>query len=95
MTNQLRVPTTPGKPILALERWFGKRYAGDRLFNPDDCPEDIISMLTGEASFGREDCQGLNESVERLFKCHGDKVYEVVLQYFFKTTGIDPEYAAA
>lgn len=95
MKNQLRVPALPGKSAVALDRWFQELYAKGLLFNPDDRPEDIVVVGTGESAFSKEECDVLNVSVDRLFKCHGDKVREVALMYFHRAMGITPEYTSA
>ncbi len=95
MQNQVRVPELPGKSRLALERWFYKLNASGLLFNPDDRPESIISIDTGEQLFSAAECRILNESLDRLFEHHGDTVREVALKYFYKAMGIQPDYTSA
>ncbi|MDO9148923.1 MAG: hypothetical protein Q7U52_14915 [Hydrogenophaga sp.] len=95
MKNQLRVPDMPGKSSVAMDRWFAQLFADGLLFNPDDHPEDIVEIGTGEPTFTEKECQVLNASLDRLFKCHGDKVYDVALNYFHKAMGITPRYANA
>ena len=94
MKNQLRVPQLPGKTRVAMDRWFDQLYVDGLLFNPDDRPEDIVVIGTGEPTFTEKECQVLNESLDRLFKYHGDNVYHVALKYFHKAMGITPEYAS-
>jgi hypothetical protein len=92
MQNQVRVPELPGKSRFALERWFHRLSVSGLLFNPDDRPESIISNDTGEQLFSAAECRILNESLDRLFEHHGDTVREVALKYFYKATGIKPDY---
>jgi hypothetical protein len=94
MQNQVRVPELPGKSRFALERWFYKLNASGLLFNPDDRPESIIYNDTGEQLFSAAECRILNESLDRLFEHHGDTVREVALKYFYKATGIKPDYTS-
>lgn len=93
MKNQLRIPKIPGKSTLALDRWFRQLHVAGLLFNPDDRPEDIVVVGTGESLFTEQECLVLTESIDRLFECHGEKVYGVALKYFYKALGITPDYS--
>lgn len=95
MKNQLHVPQLPGKNLVAMDRWFDQLYVDGLLFNPDDRPEDIVVIDTGEPTFTESECQVLNASLDRLFEYHGDKVYDVALNYFHKALGITPIYTSA
>ena len=92
MKAENRIPAVPGKSSFALKRWFSRLNAAGLLFNPDDRPEEIVSIETGKPTFTPEECVVLNESLEILFKHHGDKVREVALGHFHKAMGIQPEY---
>lgn len=95
MKNQLGIPKIPGKSSLALDRWFRQLYFAGLLFNPDDRPEGIVVIGTGEPLFTEQECLVLTESIDRLFECHGEKVYDVALKYFYKAVGITPDYPIA
>ena len=95
MKNQPRIPKIPGKSSFALDRWFRQLYVAGLLFNPDDRPEDIVVIGTGEPLFTEQECLVLTESIDRLFECHGEKVYDVALKYFYKAVGITPDYSIA
>lgn len=95
MTIQNRIPAVPGKSSFALEHWFSRLSATGLLFNPDDRPEDIVSIATGEPTFTAAECLVLNESLQILFENHGERVYEVALRYFHKAMGIQPDYSYA
>lgn len=85
MNTSNRIPAVAGKSRFALERWFNKLYVEGLLFHPDDQPEDIVSIRTGEQIFSPLECQTLREGIQLLFESHGDLVYEVALNYFEKT----------
>lgn len=85
MTKPSRIPIIAGKSPLALKHWFNKLYLEGLLFHPDDQPENIVSIATGEPVFTPFECQTLREGIQLLFECHGDLVYEVALKYFQKT----------
>lgn len=95
MNTQNRIPAVPGKSSFALELWFSRLNAKGLLFNPDDRPEDIVSIATGEPAFTTAECALLNESLQILFEHHGDKVREVALRHFHKAMDIQPDYLNA
>jgi hypothetical protein len=85
MNKPNRIPAIPGKSRFALARWVNKLYLEGLLFHPDDQPEDIVSIETGEQVFAPLECQKLQEGIHILFESHGDLVYEVALNYFQKS----------
>jgi hypothetical protein len=95
MNKQTRIPDVPGRSTFALERWFYKLDRAGLLFNPDDAPEEVVSISTGEPVFSEEECAVLTESIDRLFEYHGERVYNVALKYFHRAVGITPEMASA
>lgn len=95
MKDQLRVPQLSGKSRADMDRWFDQLYIDGLLFNPDDPPEEIVLIGTGEPTFSENECQVLNESLNQLFKYHGDRVYDVALKYFHKAVGITPAFSSA
>lgn len=88
-----RIPAIPGKSSQELENWFATLHATDLLFHPDDRPEDIVSIATGEPTFTPAECLVLRESLAKLFEQHGDGVYEVALRYAHKALGIQSHYS--
>lgn len=90
-----RVPAHPNKSFFAMNRWFNKMYLAGLLYHPDEPAEEIINIISGEPTFTPEECVELNKAVASMFAQHGDKVYQVGLQYFHKAMGISPDYAAA
>lgn len=95
MTTKSRVPAVPNTSRFALEHWFNKLYLNDLLFHPDDSPESIVCVATGEATFTPQECEILNAGLDVLFEHHGDAVYEVALRYTYKAIGFTPEHAEA
>jgi len=87
-----RIPEVPNRSCFAMNRWFNKMYHAGLLFNPDDRPEDIVNIETGNPTFTPEECAKLNQAVAVMFEDHGDMVYEVGLRYFHKALGITPIY---
>lgn len=95
MNTKTRVPAVPDASRLALDRWFNKLYQNGLLFHPDDSPESIVCIATGEPTFTRQECAVLNAGLDVLFERHGDAVYEVALKYSYKAIGFKPDYAEA
>jgi hypothetical protein len=89
MNKPNRIPAIPGKSRFALERWFNKLHLEGLIFHPDDQPEDIVSIATGEKVFTPFECQTLREGIQLLLERHGDLVYEVALEYFQKTMEVN------
>lgn len=48
MKARNRIPAVPGKSSFALKRWFSRLHAAGLLFNPDDRPDEIVSIETGK-----------------------------------------------
>lgn len=95
MKKQNRIPEISGKSYEDMRIWFANLYAADLLFHPDDRPEDIVSIATGEPTFTLMECDVLKKSLAVLFKQHGDQVYDVVLDFCYKAINVTPDHASA
>ena len=95
MQIKSRIPALPNKSFFAMNRWFNKMYYAGLLYHPDELAEAIINTASGQPTFTPEECIELNKAVGLMFANHGDKVYQVGLQYFHKAIGIKPEYSQA
>ncbi len=95
MQIKSRIPALPNKSFFAMNRWFNKMYHAGFLYHPDDAAEAIINTVSGQPTFTPEECVELNKAVDLMFANHGDKVYQVGLQYFHKAMGIKPEHSEA
>lgn len=95
MQIKSRIPALPNKSFFAMNRWFNKMYHAGLLYHPDEPAEAIISTASGQPTFTSEECVELNKAVGLMFANHGDKVYQVGLQYFHKAMGIKPEHSEA
>ena len=89
MQSIARIPDLPNNSFFAMNRWFYKMYQAGLLFHPDDAAKEIVDQ-SGNATFTGEECEQLDEAVGRMFKVHGDLVYDVGLTYFQKALGITP-----
>ena len=95
MQIKSRIPALPNKSFFAMNRWFNKMYHAGLLYHPDDAAEVIVNTVSGQPTFTPEECVELNRAVDLMFANHGDKVYQVGLQYFHKAMGIKPEHSEA
>lgn len=95
MNTVSRIPPLPGKAYFAMHHWFFKMYKAGLLFNPDDSPETIVDIETGNSSFSAEECAELNVIIETLFDNHGDAVYDCCLKYAHKSIDYKPDNAEA
>lgn len=95
MKSTSRIPTLPNKSYFAMNRWFYKMYLAGLLFHPDDPPETIVDIQSGERVFTDAECDELNIAIKALFTYHGDAVYECGLKYFHKAMGFTPDYSEA
>jgi hypothetical protein len=92
MKTTSRIPEMPNGSYFAMNRWFYKMYLSGLLYHPDDPPETIVKIATGEPTFSPEECVELNRAVDAMFGHHGDAVYDCGLKYFYKALGIKPDY---
>ncbi len=93
MQIKSRIPAQPDKSFFAMNRWFNKMYLAGLLYHPDEPAEAIINIASGQPTFTPEECGQLNKAVDFMFAHHGDKVYQVGLQYFHKAVGMVPDYS--
>jgi len=89
MQTQTRIPALPNGSTFAMHRWFYKMYQADLLYHPDDPAETIVNIGSGQPTFSADECAQLDAAVSRMFDNHGDKVYDVAMQYFQKTMAIE------
>lgn len=95
MQIESRIPALPNTSFFAMTRWFNKMYLAGLLYHPDEPAQAIINIASGQPSFTPEECVELNKAVGLMFASHGDRVYQVGLQYFHKAMGIKPKYSEA
>ena len=84
-----RIPELPNASYFAMNRWFFKMHQLDLLFHPDDPAETIVVIGTGKPTFTEAECIEVNYVIGRMFECHGDQLYEVVLKIAHEAMGIN------
>lgn len=82
-----RIPKLEGTSFKNMRQWFKSLAAADLLFHPEDRPEDIIRIATGEQLFSTREAEELQIILGRLFSCFGDEVTEVAYSVFIEQTG--------
>lgn len=91
MQIKTRIPALPGKSFFAMNRWFNKMYLAGLLYHPDEPAVEITNITSGQPTFTPEECIELNKAVELMLANHGERVYQVGLQYFHKAMGMKLE----
>jgi len=86
--NTNRIPAFTERTFDGMLLWFGEMNARDLLFHPDDQPEDIIVIATGEPTFTHEECVVLDQTLAEMFTLFGDKVYEAAYPYVMTRMGL-------
>lgn len=76
MRNYSRVPVLRDDSYQAMQAWFADLLARDMFYHPDDRAADIVRVSDGSPSFSARECHELDAIMERLFRMHGDVVYE-------------------
>jgi len=60
----------------------------DLLFHPDDPPEEIILIDSGELVFSASECEKLNKILDNMFQQFDEKVYDAAYPFFMATMNI-------
>lgn len=84
-----RIPQIRDLSFNSMSAWFVKLDALNILFHPDDAPETIIDLKSGQRSFNQNEVSALNAVLEPMFALHGDKVYDAAYPVFMARMGIN------
>lgn len=82
--NTSRMPDFSNKSFDGMQSWFTEMAIHDLIFHPDDAPESIVSIITGEKTFTDDECQKLEKILSEMFNLFDDKVYEAAYPAFMK-----------
>lgn len=82
--NASRIPDFSNKSFDGMQSWFTEMAIRDLIFHPDDAPESIISIATGEKTFTDNECQKLEKILSEMFNLFNDDVYEAAYPAFMK-----------
>jgi hypothetical protein len=65
--------------------WFSEMSVRGLLFHPDDAPETIVSITTGEKVFTDDECRMLDNTISEMFSQFDNEVYEAAYPSFMKS----------
>ncbi len=86
--SMLRIPNYINRTQAGMNLWFSEMLEKGFLFHPDDSPEDIVSIETGDPIFSCAEIIKLKEIVTLMFEDFKDGVYEAAYPCFMKSFGI-------
>jgi len=89
--NTSRIPEFSDQSFDGMLNWFVTMSKRDLLFHPDDLPETISSIATGEPTFSANECIEAKTVLNEMFALHGDQVYEAAYPIFMKRMGLHPD----
>ncbi|WP_323813417.1 hypothetical protein [Cellvibrio sp. NN19] len=79
-----RIPKFTDQTLDGMSYWFSEMYEKGLLFHPDESPENLISIKTGEVIFNSDEITEINMIMSIMFSSFGDLVYEAAYPYFMK-----------
>lgn len=85
MNTKSRIPELHNLSSGDMSNWYRRMAEANLLFHPDDAPEEIVLISDGAPAFNKAECYELNNIMSKLFKQHGDQVYEAAYPHFMKT----------
>jgi len=83
-----RIPDYSDNNFDGMLTWFSEMSVRGLLFHPDDAPEAIISIATGEKFFTTSECRKLKGILAVMFRQFGGDVYEAAYPAFMQRMGI-------
>ncbi len=86
--NTSRIPDFSDKTFDGMLIWFAEMSIRDLLFHPDDAPETIVSIATGERFFTASECEKLEMDITDMFSKFGENVYEAAYPVFMSRMGV-------
>ena len=86
--NISRIPVFSDPSFDGMLNWFATMSVRELLFHPDDLPETISSIATGEPTFSATECDEVSAVLNEMFELHGDDVYKAAYPVFMKRMGI-------
>lgn len=86
--NTSRIPGFVDKSFDGMLMWFSEMSVCDLLFHPDDDPESVISIASGEKLFTASECRELENILSGMFRQFHNDVYEAAYPAFMKRMGI-------
>jgi hypothetical protein len=88
MKSTSRIPSLRNTSFDGMLVWFAKLSKRGLLFHVDDDPAEIIATSTGERAFSDEEAAALRAMIAKLFRRHGNDVYEAEYPIFMNAVGM-------
>ncbi len=82
-----RIPNLTENNFDGMLLWFAEMSKRELLFHPDDSPDQIFIIKTGEPTFSPDECSKLDAILCRMFVDFGDEVHAAAYPIFMKATG--------
>ena len=80
----IRIPNLTENTFDGMLRWFAEMAKRDLLFHPDDSPDQIVRISTGQATFSAEECRKAEDILSRMFDRFGSDVHEAAYPIFMQ-----------
>jgi len=87
MKTTSRIPVLDETSFDGMLMWFARLSKRGLLFHVDDDPAEIVNAQTGRRIFTYDEAVSLRAIIARLFRKHGDQVYEAEYPIFMKAVG--------
>lgn len=82
-----RIPDLTENNFDGMLWWFAEMSKRELLFHPDDSPDQIVTIKTGEPTFSPDECRKLEAVLSRMFNEFGDEVHAAAYPVFMKAAG--------
>lgn len=83
-----RIPDFANKSREGMSIWFAEMSLRGLLFHPEDAPNSIHTIATGERTFTTEECTKLDGILFELFALFGDDVCDACYPIFMRAAGL-------
>ena len=82
-----RIPELTENTFDGMLWWFAEMAKRELLFHPDDSPDQIVVIKTGELLFSPEECNEVEGVLLRMFDQFGNEVHEAAYPIFMRAAG--------
>lgn len=79
-----RIPDLTENTFDGMLLWFAELSERELLFHPDDSPDQIVNIRTGEPTFSSEECRKTERILGCMFDKFGNGVHEAAYPIFMQ-----------
>ncbi|HPN78227.1 hypothetical protein [Dokdonella sp.] len=79
-----RIPDLNVSTFDDMSWWFAEMSRRELLFHPDDSPNQIFNIRTGEPTFSPEECAKVENILSDMFDKFGNDVHEAAYPIFMR-----------